>query len=1470
MTETQKRIRAYKRALPELRERVIAVALLLAMSMSMLASASFAWLTISRRPEVTGVNTTVAANGNLEIALATGDGKTAPGDSQVGDSSATEGQSVKGANITWGNLVNLSDPSYGLENMTLRPAQLNTASLMESPLYGAVYTADGRIEQLSSSFGYGAWVPPDGNKPGYFEITDKYGVRAISSVQVEAVGAEAIYYEMVRSAKDSNLLAASSYEKLGANDKYMPSLATMMGLYMTARMNPSNASLSNPILDIKDVQNLRDMYADFLECFDLEAKAMAALANLTLFLLHGEGNYTPYTMEMIYGTTAENLNAQGIQITDLKQFIKDRNTIASDLEKLETICSSGTNLTWTDSGLNAIVNNLVDVGKCTIGADNTPISSIGASNAMGYLSGTQEARITNGILYRFEERTGGYISVKELSIKATVERKGFTVPAEVKANIQTTAPRDYNLFANDQRYAESLNTGDYKGGVETAQDTYGLAIDLWVRTNAANSYLTLEGNVLTTSETVRATGRDANGNEVELYTVTRSGEDEEGNAFSSTYDVYQVETPADGENPATTTWYDADTHSVFEFLEVDGEPREKWTEVITVTGYEGENRIWENSSGFLSTDATTQGSGSCYVYYADTPEDQARSLKLLESFNVAFVNAEGKLISTAIMDTERYFAQDGRVIVPLVLDPSSSINLGEDYEGNVNYAITALEQNTPTRITAIVYLNGTKLNNEDVLAAADIQGQLNIQFGSNATMQPIENEELQNQILTVSASVDKTSFDYDTATTPMTTNVTVHVDGAEPGTVEAFFLRKISSTQGSREGVMTFTKNESGDWVASHTFTAPGNYVLRTVRLDGVDHDLAAPPEVKITGFAVTSLSGEDGSHINVMTAESSTSTNLNLKFATDDPNKMPKVVQGRYLREGDGSAVNVNFTYNPTNQIWSGTATFLSSGEYTMRYLVLDEKYVELDPNMFQTASITLGMRVAVYTTSPHSFKYLGDAMEENQKNLAMQAMIMDNMGNELPGRSGVKLTYNMKGSGIKKMDADLTWDGKYYSGDMASIGPGIWQFGYVTLGSNVLNTATTAPTFTILSPEPPVYDGHATSTYQYAPNNDATMSVKITNSAAAAVQAYIIKAGAAEGTWVTGTLGQEYTTGDGKPGNYWNFLVPKDANGYQDGNWTLTGLRLWEVFAADGTAYTEEEPLMIDVSDTNNVSKVISRINVTFAQGLSKDFKGEFMQSHTVSGLSVDIKDFENNAYATISNVKLKLVYQPGSSVEKGGYNSDHLQQSGANDIEIPLTVDSSKTHFVQSSDASVIYAGVYNTELSFVYNGTTITYSGESAPKFTVSSTVPTAKITAAEYASKSGSNSSYTDTATTVYYKEGTESSCGITYYNYTPASVTITLSEYGNAAGAKLVFKTSNPDGKVHLYEESQKDNGTSTDAYEWTGDGKCKRYMGHWEKKTGSDEKTPAGTLTAKQLIFTYGDKEYSIDIPDITINNPN
>jgi hypothetical protein len=150
VNDTKKRIAGYQKQLPKLKERVVAIALLLVMSLAIVTTTTFAWVVLSRNPEVSGVSTSVASNGNLEIALVPPDGSL-PGESKVGDSFAANGQSISSANLTWGNMINLSDPTYGLENLVLRPAKLNTAELLTNPLYGAEYGPDGRITKLNSN-----------------------------------------------------------------------------------------------------------------------------------------------------------------------------------------------------------------------------------------------------------------------------------------------------------------------------------------------------------------------------------------------------------------------------------------------------------------------------------------------------------------------------------------------------------------------------------------------------------------------------------------------------------------------------------------------------------------------------------------------------------------------------------------------------------------------------------------------------------------------------------------------------------------------------------------------------------------------------------------------------------------------------------------------------------------------------------------------------------------------------------------------------------------------------------------------------------------------------------------------------------------------------------------------------------------------------------------------------------------------
>ncbi len=1399
MTETQKRIEAYKKALPEIRERVIAVALLFAMSMAMMTSATFAWLTISRAPEVTAVNTTVAANGNLEIALATGNQMLAvpPKESEIGDSYAAEGQSVKEANVTWGNLVNLSDESYGLEHLELKPAQLNTAALLTSPLYGAEYHKDGRVEKLTSSFAYTTWQPAEGHRPAQFGVSTDLGVRAISSTKRDLTGTIGRYYELAEAADSSNLAAQNAFTGIVQNEAWMNSLAVMIGTHMTATLNTEDKYVNKQI-DPGDLQNLINMYDAFIAAYEQEAVAMADILNIQLFRAWGgdETKYTKYGGEFFLSKRTysgndyiETANGKTIKITDAKTFFNDYQMLVTDVAALREIQSKG-DYRWKASGLVTVINKLVNINTCKV--DGKTVSALmseftsgisGAMTALGYKNKEVTCEITNGVLYNFEKRIGTDIKVsptnsngkKGLPVTAVMYINTMSLGEQVAtiyATIVTTAeqPCDFNI---DLAYSETIEmSAEGSVGDEVAQDTYGLAIDLWVRTNAEGSYLTLEGNVLSTEREVPAFGKDAGGNEVPLYTLTRAKDLPEGEDSlivpSDTFELYKVEDVTENEDGSTTvnstTWYNAQTYEVFELKEGE-EPRRKMDIVVDVHGFEGENRVWEGAaySDILSVDSTTQGAGSCYVYYADTPEDQARSLELLKSMKVAFIDKDGNLLAEAEMNTERFYADSGRVIVPLVLG-QNSIDLGND-----DKAIVSLAKNTATRITAIVYLDGDILGNDNVLAAADIQGQLNIQFGSTNALDPIENETLQDEIRKVTAEVEGTSFDYDTHVGEMTSTVRLTIEGEQPkNKVTAFFIRKINDSQGSREAQMTFTKDEaSGKWVATHTFTAPGNYVLRTVQLDGQEYVLQNVHTVEIKGFAIRSLTclqADSNRKINKMTADSSFTVNLDLQFGSDDENKMPKTVQGRFLRE-DGNAVNIDFKY--TGSSWKGNATFITSGEYTLQYLVLDGRYVELNENLQIDAVINLGMQVEVYTTSPTRFIYDPnenidpsdeEAAEEFAKkaNLGMQVKVLDNAGNEILGLTNVKIFYKVPGI-LQGTSASLIWNPLtgYYEGSMPNTAQEscVMEFEKVTINvTSSITKAITAPSFNVIFTSVPNFAENLTPSYQFTPDTQAYMAVRITNSGAAKVMAVIEKVNAdgttSAGHEVWGVLDKENNE------NRWSFDILKDEI-IEDGTWKLKELHLWDVYdeygkfhdydSGDDALIIDDFGKNLDGSERVITTKVVDSFKAVFKEKqeveVGKDGNALFLEEQTFNNaVEVYITDLDGNELvdengeSLVQSVAIKFTYDKETSSTYGGYTIESGLET-YDGFTITLSKDNDDpTRFVQTSEAKVTYAGEYTSTLIYSVgtSGTAakqvITNSLANMPVVKVYSGSPTATITA----------------------------------------------------------------------------------------------------------------------------------------------
>ena len=136
------------------RKIMIALALTL-VCLVLLLSASYAWLTMSLRPEVNGIETNIGANGSLEIALLNGESFVDPTliRTKLGDSLVERDPLL--SNQSWGNVVDLSDERYGLSQISMYPARLNLSQTGDglwttenNILVYAEYGRDGRISDL--------------------------------------------------------------------------------------------------------------------------------------------------------------------------------------------------------------------------------------------------------------------------------------------------------------------------------------------------------------------------------------------------------------------------------------------------------------------------------------------------------------------------------------------------------------------------------------------------------------------------------------------------------------------------------------------------------------------------------------------------------------------------------------------------------------------------------------------------------------------------------------------------------------------------------------------------------------------------------------------------------------------------------------------------------------------------------------------------------------------------------------------------------------------------------------------------------------------------------------------------------------------------------------------------------------------------------------------------------------------------
>lgn len=1407
--ETRELIKYYKEQLPHMKEKLAAAIMMLVVAACVTITATYAWTTLSTAPEVSNVETTVAANGSLEIALAKGNGEL-PGKSAEGDSTGA-GTAVSIANTTWGNLINLSDDNvYGLSKVTLRPAALNTAGLLTSPLYGVEYGEDGRISNriYDENFAFSYY---DGERfRADVEENKHLGVRAITTVQYENTQGASQFKQYSEAAKGAYQDAGAAYKIVTGNTRYIGSLQELIQKYAQSIINGTDTK----DIGVKDsMVPFYDMVNDLLnEVMIPMGKSYVYMANLWDLITpdaQGTTGYknieeliTAYDSGTIPVYVTENIESLDAYISDYKKFKEVLNTdIDYDVEYSKTksynlaYCKyraeKNEEVYWTN--IEGIVDWLCQISTATLdGYKMTQLSS--ASNAASVLTHGEphQAVLHEGAIFRLDRRLSSSDSMLmtitvSVNISSMMDRFNSTIQGLVNLmypggnvtfkNVQlmSAANKSYEKYDKNTVYylptevaaVSSKNPDKFEGGEATAEDTYAMAIDLWVRTNAGSdgtainpeevtesivdgkkvetivtktneqAYLTLEGKTETVSYEVAETMKDAGGNDQPKYLASYELEDPQtGQKVTSSVDVFKL---SDGkyyyvEKGQNVCLEDVLTAEGISGVEITYTP--KTQTVVEVNGYSGVNRVWDEST--LANEKykigedeirTTQGGGSCYIFYAETPADQSRFLKLLEAMKVVFVDSAGNQIGVASMDTEHYYADTGKVTVPLILDPGQSINLGEDSTENAQYALMPLRKNAATRITAIVYLDGTKLTNDMVLASGDIQGSLNIQFGSSVALQKttitkeddvitdtkveyesgqdseaIKNETVMKESLKVSASVTQDKFTFGTSSNgKYTTTLNVNVTGVEPNSVEARFIRAISSTQGVQQSkeILTSVGDSRENWSVDYTFTRPGSYVLRSVWIDGVEYSLAEPVNVVVEGNSVSGLTWNQMSEGNkkaVFSSENSYKVEYALELSKSG--SLPKRVNGIIL-DSAGQQISVPFHYDTQAEDWIGSATFTTSSTYTIKYVEVDGDYYELTEAMQKELELHLGLKVRTWISA--SAETLAKLKEMNASftptnfgliddvTLQVSAEVYDNNDIEITSLSGAVLNYQREGTtgADGRLDTNLKWDGMTgkYEGEFLVNIAGNYAFSNVTFaGSPITKCTDDTPTITCISMKETYYVESSTKPYQYAPDKPAVFEVQIANSGTASIIAELTNTTTGQSISVSGKDHTRRTAdvpdGEGNQIITWEIDVATDDDASQEGEWKLTDLKIYGAIY-DGVFCTKDNPgTMIKTvngvttvgSDTIPVTistDVVKFLHVTL-KGSDRISQKEFMAAVDVTDMTVTVADYAGRPMEGLDISSVEVVYdlvesEVGLSSSKYAYKVADGEDYSLSDVTV-----------------------------------------------------------------------------------------------------------------------------------------------------------------------------------------------------------
>ncbi len=665
------------KAYTSIRNKLVAAVAMLLVASIMMVSSSYAWFTLSTAPEVTGITTTVGSNGSLEIALSPADAS-APS-SELGD--ATKDLLEK--NTTWGNLVDLSDARYGLDKLILNLATYDSTQngLNTNPLGYPTYGADGRPGSLVYNTNVGKY---DETEQKFIAAENYYGVRGVGS-------------STTMSAQQAGLNSAKSAVNLSRSN----ALTTMR-----QTLNSNGAALADMLIakETADQDNFKDWVDDIghlLTGIDssLDSVEEGLKATIKAYLASSVANITE---ESTY-----NLAVAAVESVDLSFWM---NTYTqNDAITSEMHSAIHTALTTTTDGSTNPFNEAYN----KYSAMRTSYNEASTAQATLVSKDTVTWTEMRGVLDKLVNMETG-IKVCGFAASDLKENIGALATAIGGDGITVTMEPGSGLFAD-----MAMLVGDYTAKITLGEIVYG---DIKI-----NAGMEAKMSTVCIGDGSEITDQIAN-----PYMVV----------LSNSLTVLQPSNTS-----ASTTYID----TIYGYI-LDLYFRTNAAQSSLLLQTEAADRVYEdNAEG-----ADTQGNGANMIFTVPLGVTQAQLQALVSAIRVVFFKPDGANGAGEFVVEARLDAATIESAVDANGNPAYKADLKlwitkevDDGQGGIttqtgfatskeDSVIMALEQNVATRLSVLVYIDGNEIQNDDVAnAATSMNGVLNLQFSSDADLQPM-------------------------------------------------------------------------------------------------------------------------------------------------------------------------------------------------------------------------------------------------------------------------------------------------------------------------------------------------------------------------------------------------------------------------------------------------------------------------------------------------------------------------------------------------------------------------------------------------------------------------------------------------------------------------------------------------------------------------------------------------------------